>query len=137
MFGLTCACCGADITAPQFHNGKAYGWTCIKKVNPQAKQVKNSGVWVKADSLEVIPDKEGSSRGTVTALVNGVKFSGITYGIGTNNDTRNIRGGLVRLLDEKNILCWKGLNSGKSYDAKGKQHFRITCTRTSKVLFEN
>lgn len=37
---LTCTCCGAEITAPQFFNGKPYGWTCIKKVNPAAKQVK-------------------------------------------------------------------------------------------------
>jgi hypothetical protein len=137
MFGLTCACCGADITAPQFHNGKAYGWTCIKKVNPQAKQVKNSGVWVKADSLVVIPDCAGSSRGIVKATINGTTFSSITYRIGADNDTTNIRGGLVRLLDEKGLLCWKGLDSGLNYDEKGQKHYKIRCTRTNKVLFEN
>ena len=37
---LTCTCCGADITAPQFHNGLPYGYTCIKKVDPARKQSK-------------------------------------------------------------------------------------------------
>lgn len=46
---MTCTCCGAFITAPQFHNGKAYGWSCIKKVNPAAKQSK-----VKFVAVEVV-----------------------------------------------------------------------------------
>lgn len=51
LFGLKCECCGSDITAPQFHNGKMYGYTCITKVAP--KQKKNS-----AKDLIVIPFEE-------------------------------------------------------------------------------
>lgn len=48
LFGLQCACCGSDITAPQFYNGQMYGYTCITKVAP--KQKKN-----KAADLLIIP----------------------------------------------------------------------------------
>lgn len=74
MFGLTCACCGADITAPQFYRGKAYGYTCIKKIDPTAKQVKDNGLWIKADSVEFIDDIY------VTITVQGLKFKMI-YGV--------------------------------------------------------
>lgn len=48
LFGLRCECCGSDITAPQFYNGKMYGYTCITKVAPRQKR--NS-----AKDLIVIP----------------------------------------------------------------------------------
>ena len=32
MTGMTCACCGSDITAPKFKDGKAYGWACYGKL---------------------------------------------------------------------------------------------------------
>jgi hypothetical protein len=48
---IQCACCGADVTMPQFYNGLAYGYTCIKKVAPKQKQTKI--VYVQADSFEV------------------------------------------------------------------------------------
>lgn len=51
MKTLNCFCCGAEITAPQFHNGKAYGWTCIKKVVPAAKQTKVK--YVGADEFSI------------------------------------------------------------------------------------
>ena len=35
MKTCTCSCCGADINAPQFFNGKAYGYTCVTKVAPK------------------------------------------------------------------------------------------------------
>lgn len=38
---IRCACCQAEITAPQFHNGKPYGWTCIHKVAPGKKRTKD------------------------------------------------------------------------------------------------
>lgn len=37
MSNLTCFCCGADITAPQFYKGRAYGYTCITKVSDQKR----------------------------------------------------------------------------------------------------
>lgn len=36
----SCALCGEKLTAPIFFNGKIYGWSCIKKVNPTAKKSK-------------------------------------------------------------------------------------------------
>ena len=35
-----CTLCGEQLTAPQFFEGNAYGWSCIKKVNPSAKKQK-------------------------------------------------------------------------------------------------
>lgn len=40
LFGFKCHCCGADITAPQFHNGLMYGYTCITKVAPRQRKNK-------------------------------------------------------------------------------------------------
>lgn len=37
---IRCTCCQAELTAPQFHNGFPYGYTCIKKINPEQKQTK-------------------------------------------------------------------------------------------------
>lgn len=56
---LTCTCCGAEITAPQFFNGKPYGWTCIKKVNPAAKQVKLK--FVAVEKVEIVRQRAGRS----------------------------------------------------------------------------
>lgn len=38
---ILCHCCGADLTMPQFHNGKPYGWTCIHRVTPKQKRSKD------------------------------------------------------------------------------------------------
>ena len=35
---IHCELCGEELTAPQFFEGKPYGWSCIKKVNPAAKK---------------------------------------------------------------------------------------------------
>jgi len=73
---LVCFCCGADITAPQFFQGKAYGYTCIKKVSDQ-KQVKDAGLWVTADSVTL----EGGLWAIFT--VQGVQFK-LMYGVNGN-----------------------------------------------------
>ena len=54
LFGLQCACCGSDITAPQFYNGQMYGYTCITKVAP--KQKKNKAVDLLIIPFESISD---------------------------------------------------------------------------------
>ena len=78
MFGLTCACCGADITAPQFYKGKAYGYTCILKVNPKAKQAKaGKARFVKGEVVSLVGD---SNRMEVTFLINGKRLVEIVYG---------------------------------------------------------
>ena len=69
---LTCFCCGADITAPQFFKGRAYGWTCITKVSDQ-KRTRSKDVWIKADTMttEVIDAKTIK----IIATVNGVRYT--------------------------------------------------------------
>jgi hypothetical protein len=32
MPALTCSCCGAEITAPKFKDGNAYGWACYGRL---------------------------------------------------------------------------------------------------------
>lgn len=39
---IICHCCTAELTMPQFHNGKPYGWTCIHKVAPGKKRSKDA-----------------------------------------------------------------------------------------------
>ena len=38
---IICHCCTAELTMPQFHNGKPYGWTCIHRVAPGKKRTKD------------------------------------------------------------------------------------------------
>lgn len=68
MKTLTCACCGSEVTCPQFFDGKVYGYTCIKKVNPAAKQSKV--VYVAAELVSV---KALGSMQDVIIIINGVK----------------------------------------------------------------
>lgn len=66
---FTCSCCGADVTSPQFFQGKVYGWTCIKRANPAAKQVKTE--WLKIEGGKVTIASEQS----MYAIVKGVTES--------------------------------------------------------------
>jgi len=75
MRTLTCYCCGADITAPQFHEGHAYGWTCIKKVAPKQKRTRDNGFWIKADNVEVIVADKEVLRQKLRATVKGTGFA--------------------------------------------------------------
>lgn len=43
---MNCHRCGEEITAPYFFKGRAYGWSCIKLINPAAKKEKNANRWV-------------------------------------------------------------------------------------------
>lgn len=98
MKTLICSCCGADITAPQFHNGKAYGYTCITKVSKQ-KRVKDAGYWVMADSVEFVPDSPTVKRGKLVAMVKGIEFSCVSY---DGVSSANINGGMVKLSNTLN-----------------------------------
>ena len=40
VLGLTCTCCGADITAPKFWKGKPYGFSCYAVVSGEGKYKK-------------------------------------------------------------------------------------------------
>lgn len=101
-FGLTCACCGTDITAPQFYNNKAYGYTCILKVNPDAKRSKkDNGLWLDA---EITINVEAQ---TITASVGGLSFKEKCFNA---QSSYNIKNGLVRISEYRNgTKCvWKG-----------------------------
>lgn len=51
---MKCARCGEEITIAYIFEGKAFGYTCIKVVNPSAtkKTKKNKEFWVKAERFE-------------------------------------------------------------------------------------
>lgn len=67
----TCTCCGSDVTAPQFFNGKIYGYTCINKVAPKGtKKAKTQYVQV-----EMISDGfSGTGRIQPIVKVEGKKY---------------------------------------------------------------
>lgn len=68
---FTCELCGEELTCPYIHNGKIYGWTCIKKVNPSARKPKDIANWVVADNYEF----ERLERGLkIRAFKTGLKF---------------------------------------------------------------
>lgn len=50
MKPITCHRCGEHLTAPYFHEGHAYGYSCIKIVNPTVKGKKIKEHWVIADN---------------------------------------------------------------------------------------
>lgn len=67
-----CSCCGAEVTAPQFHNGKVYGWTCIMKVKPGAKQTKTK--WLLLENAKITAMKQSplmAAMGRTQELVTG------------------------------------------------------------------
>ena len=69
MKGLTCFCCGTEITAPQFYKGKSYGWTCIKKVSDQ-KRVKSNDVYLLAETTRTVVGRWVD----LTATLNGIEY---------------------------------------------------------------
>ncbi len=101
-----CFCCGTIITAPQFYKGKAYGYTCITKVAPEQKRIKDNGLWVKADNSTVEVLEQNNAFVIIKATVNGVLFKerairreGVELGQNTSN---NIKGGLIKIAEHKN-----------------------------------
>lgn len=67
---IVCHRCGEIITAPYFHDGKPYGYSCIKIVNPSAKKNKYKEHWVIADSHNLNP---AGGKHLVTAISGAVK----------------------------------------------------------------
>lgn len=55
-----CALCGEKLTSPIFFQGKIYGYSCIKKVNPTYKRLKTH--YVVADSYTTTENENGSIR---------------------------------------------------------------------------
>lgn len=73
---IRCTCCQAEITAPQFYNGFPYGYTCIKKVDPQYKRTKVQ--YIAMDSFKVLQG-EGTQRQVVHLSWSGNKKSIVIY----------------------------------------------------------
>lgn len=98
----TCTCCGADITWPQFHNGYAYGYTCIKKVAKGAKPSKVA-FQVIDRSLMRLAAVPGTTRVNVRL---DIPELGQLFGIGYNKELAEYSGGalsvVVKLLNTKN-----------------------------------
>ena len=69
---FNCSCCGTEVTSPYFFNGGVYGWTCIKKVNPNARRNKTK---TKVIEIKVLRVKFGdmSTRGDALVEVDGEK----------------------------------------------------------------
>lgn len=57
-----CTSCGELLTMPIFYNGAAYGYSCIKKVNPNYKKSKAKKFFVKADTFEVETIDENTTK---------------------------------------------------------------------------
>lgn len=75
---FNCTCCGTELSSPYFYNGGVYGWTCIKKVNPNARKNKAKSNIVEVEVLKV-DFKEGSTRGNALISINGVKSCVTAY----------------------------------------------------------
>jgi hypothetical protein len=118
---FSCHCCGSEVTAPYFYKGAVYGYTCIKKVDPDHKRTKDKSVYVKADSI-TIKDIENSTVKLVVAMVNGVKFTERSY---TENGDRcsfiMVSAGLVKIKNGKGEYCYNGIvYANDSYICNGK-----------------
>lgn len=84
-----CSCCGSEVTAPYFFNGGVYGYTCIKKVNPTAKKVKDSGLWATYQDLIIEQPEANRERFAVSVIANGKKFF---IGYGYSSDGKGVKG---------------------------------------------
>lgn len=69
---FNCSCCGTDIASPYFYNGGVYGWSCIKKVNPNAKRNKAKSKTVEVNLIKFDFD-ENSTRGKALVEIDGAK----------------------------------------------------------------
>ena len=62
----SCTCCGSTVTCPYFFNGGVYGYTCIKKVNPSAKKIKDKGLQFHYDNI--VNSVYGTNDGVLTRI---------------------------------------------------------------------
>lgn len=131
-YGIKCHCCGADITAPQFFNGKPYGWSCVLKQSDKYKRTRNTGFWITADEITFKKDVS-SNRFIITATIGGECFSEYAYidlehykktGQEQPKLAKNIQGGLVRIATNNNgsDVLWKLTTVETAKDGKHKPY---------------
>lgn len=73
---FNCSCCGTEVTSPYFYDGGVYGYTCIKKVNPNTKRNKPKSKAVEVEVLSIVwrnPDSNLDGTGQAIISVNGEK----------------------------------------------------------------
>lgn len=107
---MQCQCCGAEITAPQFYNGKAYGWSCILKVAPKYNRSKVH-TYVQAEAIE---DLSPLAR---RALINGKWY----------RETRSTEQMPYRQISDNGIIqvtAWTDTRTGRALVAywRGLEH---------------
>lgn len=94
---IRCTCCQALLTAPQFHNGYAYGWTCIKKVDPSFKQTKT--VYVACEAFKVV---QAGQRSVVNVKINGKWKQVVVYGhIESRTTSTYMQEGVMFIAEDK------------------------------------
>jgi len=74
---FNCSCCGTEVTSPYFYMGGVYGYTCIKKVNPNAKKNKPKSKCVEVEVLKIIwraPNSNLDGYGQAIVVINGEKL---------------------------------------------------------------
>lgn len=68
---LYCTCCMSEVTVPYFHQGKPYGYTCIKKVT-NSKVKKSKAQYIPCKVMHYIQD----NGHFIVASVEGKKVKG-------------------------------------------------------------
>lgn len=115
-----CTCCASDVTIPYFHNGAAYGYTCIRKLFPSTKKVKDSGLWIDC-TVAVHKHDTNGTYAFVATLSNGERIVEHSY---VSNKSINIAptSGLVRVAKYANGSCpiWEKLDVIQERDESGK-----------------
>lgn len=118
-----CFCCGSEITAPQFYNGRAYGWSCVLAVAGKGfKRSKNPGVWVGATFEGCRTTVDGRELNTVSYA--GMRFSAFSY---SRDIIKNENQCLLRLAYTDKSLVWSN-----TFWHEGK----ILNSKTSAVIWE-
>lgn len=77
MPACKCHRCGEDITAIYWHEGKMYGYSCIRYVNPLAKKNKTKEHWVIADSHNI--DMRRNEKQPFTAIYANKKYRDFVF----------------------------------------------------------
>lgn len=72
---LRCTCCQAEITAPQFHNGYPYGYTCIRKISNQ----KRNNTKYQPVGYEVLTTDKNTTRLIVRITAHGKSINAVIY----------------------------------------------------------
>lgn len=91
-----CQRCGEELTAPKFHNGKPYGFSCYEVITGEKPRDKRK--FVEAEIFEQLPEKHGSIR---------LKVSGKIYRLGgCFKDTSGKFHSTLAEFNENNTKAW-------------------------------